>query len=229
MKKKIFFWSSIILGTIVIFLTAFVFSVNYLYDKYTTYDRVFALGEKYFEQGEYEKAIESFKQALPDRNWHDIELQIMRSYKKLDQSNEEIKFLEERLNDKPDQLFDFIRLYRIGEIYQYRLNDLASAKHYYELSTGKYKDPASFFGLSQIYEQEGDIPRAIAIREEGLKQMTLVDNPELAKNKAKRLNELGNLYVKVNHIDDAKNAFQEALRLDPQNFSAQETLKKLSN
>lgn len=229
MKKKFLLWAGIVMGAIVILSVGFVFSVNYLYGKYVGYDNAFKSGKNYFEHGQYGEAIESFKQALPDRDWKEVELQILRSYRRVDHTQEEFDFLKRRLREKPDQLFDLIRLNRMGEISHKSLRDLNSAKRYYQLSVDRYKDPASFFGLSEIYEQEGDLHRAISFREEGLKQMTLIDNPELAKNKAKRLSELADLYLKVNRIEDAKNVFQEALKLDPNNRAVQEALQKSSS
>lgn len=231
MKKKFLLWIGITLAAVVIISIGFVFSVDFLYEKNIAYDKAFTLGERYFEQKQYEKAIENYRQALSSKRWEiDAETAIMKIYHVLGQSEMEIEFLKERLKEAPDEvLFDGLRLYRIGEIYHRRLKDFTNAKVYYLKAIEKLKDPSSYNALAEMCEQEGDAQQAINFREEGLKQMTLIDSEELAKNKAKRLSELGNLYVKVNRIDDAKNAFQEAIKLDSQNLIAQEALKKLSS
>ncbi len=224
-------WFWIVSGVILIGGVCFVLYLNDFYERHHRYENAFTLGEKYFESAQYERALTEYKRSLPDSRWEvSAEKKILECYEKLNRSTEEISFLEQRRKEKPNELvFERQRLLRIAEIYKNKLNNIDMAEKYYLNSANKFGNPAAYIGLTEIYQMKGDLLKAIQYQENALSKMSLVDSPFLARNKAKNLVVLGNLYSKVNRSEDAKKAFEQALQLDPQNLDAQNELKQLLN
>lgn len=213
--KGIFIKIIKMVGIIFLLGIAGILFLNVFYQKNEKFERAFTAGEIYSQKGEYEKAIESYKQALPSKRLEiDAETSILRIYKILKKPEKEIEFLKDRLKNAPDKiLFDRLRLSRIGEIYWKHLKDHDNAKLYYQKDIDRFHDISSMMALSEIYEDEGDIEKAIHLKEMALKRMVVFNNRMSANNKAKRLEELGNLYLKVGRTDEAKKVFDEAKTL----------------
>ncbi len=179
-------------------------------------DAYFTLGNIYFRIGQFERAIDNFRQALalkPDDVFAAIN--IANCYLQLNQVGEAEKFLLEFINKGfPDSQIYFL----LGNIKFFEQKYEEAIKYYQECLNLNPNSASAYNALGAVYFQLGEITKA----EENLNQ-ALKFNPELTNVNYN----LAQVFEARGMIDKAIEFYQEELKHSPKHFKAAFNLARL--
>src|SRR5688572_21481731 len=178
------------------------------------------LGNTYFKAGAYDEAIDAYNKAIglnPKFGWSYSNLAL--AYTRKGRLSEAIPLYQksiELLGDKADKAISWNRL---GDAYR-QLNEYDNAAAAYETADGLSPNRAA-----AALNSAGSPASDQAVKENNSALAQVVDPPasgnqlggmhEIDLKNAHIWNELGNIFVKANAYEDAIDAYQKAIRLEP--------------
>jgi protein O-mannosyl-transferase len=177
------------------------------------------LGRLYIDAEKLELAIEQFKKALQFNSKSiDAFVGLGIVYSKQDKTKEAVEAFNNAIDISPDSSIPHLSL---GFIYATKLDrkDLAIK----ELQRAVAIDPTSLDGhknLALAYSEQGYVDKAIYEYKKLLKLNARDDAAQFA---------LGQLFVKKKQIDQAREAFNNALEINPNHFAAKRQLEAIDS
>jgi Tfp pilus assembly protein PilF len=176
------------------------------------------LGGLLFREGNIEKAIEHFKEAVAIReNLGDVYLHLGYAYGKIGKIDESIQSLKRALSYLPDSYEGHLNL---GKAYETK-GDVESAISEYEIAVRlNPKDAVSLTNLGIILGRKGDMNKAVDYFKKAI---------ESKPDYIDAYNSLGVAYLMLKKYDKSIETFKKALEIDPQSQFAKENLSKAEN
>src|SRR3989338_171856 len=209
--------SKIIIGTIaliatIIALLAMAYSVYQKDVKLSKYHT--SVGEKLLYAKKTSEAMSELEKALEldPRNTH-AERVLLDAYLDNKLYDKAIAMQLSQLKSAPDEIWDFKRNKRIGEIY-IETNNIKNAKAIYGSLLKKYaKTPGVYSGLIICYEKEGDWPKALEYQKQVV-HILQHDYSQIPTSMLKKeLQKLSELYKKTGQEELADKALQDLSKI----------------
>jgi tetratricopeptide (TPR) repeat protein len=141
----------------VFFILSAVFTFSVLLGQ-TTEQEQLAIGDDYFERGEFQKALLTYKKLYESKSYnYNYLFKIVETYQQLEQYDQAQAILESGIREPKNPAV----LVELG--YNYQLKDsITKANQYYDEAISTIDErPAYIYGISQRFEQRSLLPQAI--------------------------------------------------------------------
>lgn len=165
-----------------------------------------ALGLVYFKNGEYGKAIDSYKKSIAaDNNKINLYVNLAQAYQKNGEIDQTIQTYQDLIKMNPLYPEPYLQL---AQIYAQQGKTTEAIEKYQATSKISIDKTMVHYNLGILYEKSNQPEKALSEYKLSLRLSPLLGQP---------YNNIGIIYAKEGKMDEAINAFNQAFELSPQN------------